>query len=169
MGPVPSIMPNDHLKPRDKAIAVGDAVPDFTLQNQDRTAWRLSEAVKHGDVVLSLFPFAFTGVCGTEMKCVTEEMGAWQKRGANVVGVSCDSPFTLKAWADKEGFKHTLLSDQHRELTKALGLFWADMNTTQRGTVVLGKSADGHAKVKWVQARQPGNAMKWDEVLAVIS
>ena len=93
---------------------VGDAVPDFSLQTQDRADWRLADAVKSGDVVLCLFPFAFTGVCGTEMKCVSQEMSAWQKKGAQVVGVSCDSPFVLKAWAEKEGFGHTLLSDQHR-------------------------------------------------------
>jgi len=162
-------MANEHLKSRDKVINVGDPVPDFTLMDQFKHEWRLADAVKRGDVVLALFPFAFTGVCGQEMQCVTREMESWTRKGAQVVGVSCDSPFVLKAWAEKEGFKHTLLSDQHRALTKALGLYWADMNTTNRGTVVIGKSADGSGKVKWVQARQPGSAMNWDEIISVIS
>jgi mycoredoxin-dependent peroxiredoxin len=162
-------MPNDQLKPREKPVSIGDAVPDFTIKDQDKNDWRLSDAVKKGDVVLAIFPFAFTGTCGQEMQCVTREMDSWKKKGAQVVGLSCDSMFTLKAWAEKEGFKHTLLSDQHREVTKGLGLYWKDMNTTSRATVVMGKSPDGHAKVKWIQARQPGNAMKWEEVLSVIS
>lgn len=162
-------MTNSHLKSRDKSIGIGDEAPDFTLQTQDRADWKLSDAIKKGDVVLCLFPFAFTGVCGTEMKCVSQEMAVWAKKGAQVVGVSCDSPFTLKAWAEKEGYQHTLLSDQHRSVTKALGLYWSDMNTTQRGTVVISKSAEGSGKVKFVQARQPGNAMKWEDVLQVIS
>lgn len=157
------------LKPRATLLAVGETIPDFTLQTQDRADWRLSDAIKKGDVVLCLFPFAFTGVCGAEMKCVTQEMASWTGKGSQVVGLSCDSPFTLKAWAEKEGLKHTLLSDQHRKVTQALGLFWADMNTTQRGTVVIGKSPDGRGSVKWVQARQPGSAMNWDQVLSVIS
>lgn len=162
-------MPNEQLKPRDKTIAAGESVPDFSLQTQDREDWKLSDAVKHGDTVLCFFPFAFTGVCGTEMQCVTREMAAWQKKGATVVGVSCDSPFVLKAWAEKEGFKHTLLSDQHRTVTRGLGLYWPDMNTTNRGTVVIGKNTDGRGQVKWVQTRQPGSGMKWEEVAAVIS
>lgn len=162
-------MANENLKPRDKAVGAGESVPDFTLQNQDRAEWKLSDAVKKGDVVLCLFPFAFTGVCGTEMKCVTQEMGSWQGKGAQVVGLSCDSPFVLKAWAEKEGFKHTLLSDQHRQVTQALGMYWKDMNTTQRGTIVLAKNPEGQAKVKWAQARQPGNGMTWEQVLSVIS
>ncbi len=159
----------NQIPAREKAVAVGDSVPDFTIQTQDRADWRLSDSVKKGDTVLCFFPFAFTGVCGEEMKCVSREMADWQNKGAQVVGVSCDSPFALKAWAEKEGFKHTLLSDQFREVTKGLGLFWADKNTTNRATVVVGKSPEGRGKVKWAQMRQPGNAMKWEDVLAVIS
>ena len=162
-------MSNENLKQRDKAVGVGEAVGDFMVKDQDKNDWRLSDALKKGDVVLCLFPFAFTSVCGTEMQCVTREMEAWKKKGAQVVGLSCDSMFTLKAWAEKEGFKHTLLSDQHRTVTKGLGLYWADMNTTNRATIVLGRSPDGRGEVKWMQARQPGSAMNWEEVVAVIS
>ena len=162
-------MANEHLKPREKPIGLGEPAPDFTLQTQERADWKLSDSVKKGDTVICMFPFAFTGVCGQEMQCVTREMESWKKKGAQVVGLSCDSPFVLKAWAEKEGFKHPMLSDQHRKVTQAYGLAWPEMNTTQRATVVVGKAADGHGKVKWLQARQPGNAMKWDEVMAVIS
>ena len=162
-------MSNTNLTPRNTVIGMGEMVPDFVLKDQDKNDWRLSDALKHGDVVLCLFPFAFTGVCGQEMQCVTREMDAGKKKGAQVVGMSCDSMFTLRAWADKEGFKHTLLSDQHRLVTKALGRYWADMNTTGRATIVVGKTPDGQGKVKMVQAREPGVAMKWEEVVAVIS
>lgn len=158
-----------NLPVRQSPVAPGDTLPDFTLQTQDRQDWKLSDSVKHGDVVLCLFPFAFTGVCGTEMKCITQDMATWQKQGAQVVGLSCDSPFVLKAWAAAEGFKHTLLSDQHRAVTKALGTYWADMNTTSRGTIVIPKDAEGVAKAKFVEMRQPGNGMAWDKMLAMIS
>lgn len=153
---------------RSLPVAAGESAPDFTLQNQDRQDWKLADALKKGDVVLCFFPFAYTGVCGTEMKCISREMAEWQKKGAQVVGISCDSPFVLKAWAAAEGFAHTLLSDLHRNVCKAYGIYWADMNTTQRATVIIGRSADGHGTVKWVQTRQPGNAMNWDEVLAKV-
>lgn len=155
--------------PREGAIKAGEAAPDFTLKDQNKSDWSLADHVKKGDVVLAFFPFAFTGVCGTEMKCITKELAEWSAKGAAVVGVSCDSMFTLKAWADAEGFKHTLLSDQQRAVTKGYGIYWPDMNTTQRATIVIGKSADGRGKVKWVQTRPPGNAMNWDEVLKAIA
>src|SRR5438094_950071 len=67
-------MANETLQPREKPIAVGEVVPDFVLQTTDKSDWKLSDAVKQGDVVLSFFPFAFTGVCGSEMQCITVAM-----------------------------------------------------------------------------------------------
>ncbi len=159
-------MANEHLTPRDKPFAIDDAAPDFVLQDQNRKDWRLSDAVKRGDVALCFFPLAFTSVCTTEMKCVNDEMAGWQGRGATVVGVSCDSFAVLKAWADQIGLQQTMLSDMHRAVCKAYGLHWPELNVSKRGTVVIGKSADGRGRVKWVQAREPGKAMQWDEVAA---
>lgn len=154
------------LRPHITPIAVGEPAPDFTLPDQNRADWKLADALKKGDVVLCFFPLAFTGVCSVEMKCITDEMNKWQAKGATVVGISCDSFATLKAWADANGYKHTLLSDIHRSVCQAFGLYWPDLNVAHRGTVVIGKSAEGAGKVKWVQSREPGNAMSFDDVLA---
>lgn len=162
-------MPNETLTPRNSPLANGDTAPDFTLKTQDRVDWTLSEQVKKGDVVLCFYPLAFTGVCSTEMKCVNDEMAKWAAKGAQVVGVSCDSFAANKAWADQLGLKQILLSDMHRQVCKAYGLYWPDLNVSSRGTVVIGKSADGKSTVKWIQARQPGNGMDWTEVLSHIA
>lgn len=156
------------LTPRTTPPAVGETLPDFTLPTQDRKDWRLSEAVKAGDVALCFVPFAFTGVCSTEMKCITADAAAWGKKGAQVVAVNCDSMFVNKRWAEAEGYTHTILSDLHRDVVKGLGLHWADMNVSQRATVVVGKNAGGVAKVKFVETREPGKAMNWDAVLAML-
>ncbi len=154
------------LRPHLTPITVGETAPNFTLKDQNRADWTLADAVKKGDVVLCFFPLAFTGVCSTEMKCVTDDLAKWHHKGASVVGISCDSFATLKAWADSMGLKQTLLADMHRDVCKAFGLFWADLNCSTRGTVVIGQNADGVGKVKWIQSREPGSAMNFDEVLA---
>ncbi len=160
---------NDNLQPREGLIKPGQPAPDFTLTDQNRDEWTLSAALDKGDVVLAFFPLAFTGVCGTEMKCVTSEMASWKDKGATVVGVSCDSFATLKAWADAEGLSQTLLADMHREVCKAYGLYWDDLNVSKRGTVVITKNDAGEPTVKWSQAREPGNAMDFGEVLAQLA
>jgi peroxiredoxin len=154
------------LTPRPEPVRAGDDAPDFTLKTQDRADWTLSQEVQKGDVVLCFFPMAFTGVCSTEMKCVNEEMHTWTGKGVQVVGVSCDSFAVLKAWADNMGLKQTLLADMHRQVCKAYGVYWSDLNVAGRATVVVTKGRDGRPTVKWAQVREIKNAMNFDEVLA---
>lgn len=161
-------MANEHLRPRAEPIAAGAEAPDFTLMTQDRTEWTLSEAVKKGDVVLCFYPMDFSPVCSTEMKCVTDEMEKFAARGAQVVGISCDSFFVHKAWADALGLEQTLLADMHRAVSKAYGFYFPDLNVSSRGTVVIGRAENGKGKVKWVQAREIRSAMTPDEVLAAM-
>ena len=161
-------MTNEHLTPRAAPIAVGETAPDFTLPDQNRKDWTLSDAVKKGDVVLSFYPLAFTGVCSTEMKCLTDDIATWQAKGATVVGISCDSFAVQKAWADALGLKQTLLADMHRAVCKAYGLYWPELNVSRRGTVVIGRDASGKGKVKWAQAREPGKAFSREELLAAV-
>jgi peroxiredoxin len=156
------------LKPRTAPIRVGDMAPDFTLKDQDRNDWTLSDALKKGDVVVSFYPLDFSPVCSTEMKCVTDEMAKFQKQGAQVVGISCDSFFVHKAWAEQLGLKHTLLADMHRHVCKAYGFYFPDLNVASRGTVVISGDADDWGKVRWVQARELGKGVSIDEVLAAI-
>jgi peroxiredoxin len=159
---------NPHLTPRTAPFAQGDIAPDFTLTTQDRAEWKLSDAVKKGDVVLAFYPLAFTGVCSTEMKCVSDDFAKWSDKGATVVGVSCDSFASNKAWAEKEGYKQVLLSDIHRDVCKGYGLYWGDLNVANRGTVVIKQSADGKGKISFVEARPPGQAMTWNQILEMV-
>lgn len=152
------------LKPRDTFIQPGEAAPDFVLKDQNKAEWRLSDALKKGDVVLCFYPLDFSPVCSTEMKCANDEMSKWAAKGAQVVGVSCDSFFVHDAWAKQLGLKQTLLADMHRQVCKAYGIYWPDLNVSGRGTVVIGRNG----KVKWSQKREIKDAMKIEDVLAQV-
>lgn len=158
-------MPNEQLTPRETVIEAGEKAPDFTLLDQDRNEWRLADAVKRGDVVLCFYPLAFTGVCTEEMTCVTNELELAAGRGAMVVGVSCDSFAANKAWSVQESIQQPLLADMHRQVCRAYGLYWDELNVSARGTVVIGQNDDGVGTVRWSERREPGNAMDLGVVL----
>ncbi len=162
-------MANEHLKPRDNPISVGEAAPDFMLTDQNRQEWRLSDHVKKGDVVLCFYPLDFSPVCSAEMKCVTDEFDRWSRKGATVVGISCDSFFAHDAWAKSLGLKQTLLADMHRHVCKAYGFYWPDLNVASRGTVVVGHDPSGRGRVKRVQIREIKTALTADDLLAALS
>lgn len=161
-------MRNEHLTPRETPIAPGEPAPDFTLLDQHRSEWRLSEKLANGDVVLCFFPMAFTDVCGREMDCVHKEIPVWQAKGLQLAGISCDSFAVQKAWSEQTGYGFPLLADMHREVCKAYGLYWPDLNVASRGTVIVTRNADGRPTANWVQAREVMAAMDWDEVMAAV-
>ena len=134
------------------------------LKDQNKNEWRLSDALKKGEVVLCFYPLDFSPVCSTEMKCASDEMTRWASKGAQVIGISCDSFFTHEAWAKSMGLKQTLLADMHRAVCKAYGIYWPDLNVSGRGTIVIG--TDG--RVKWSQKREIKDAMNNEEVLAAV-
>lgn len=156
------------LPPRSEPIATNDPAPDFTLLDQHRNEWTLSDALTRGDVALCFYPMDFSPVCSTEMTCVNDEFDRWQDKGIQVVGISCDSFFTHQAWAESIGLKQTLLADMHRAVSKAYGFYWPDLNVSGRGTVLVGKGEDGSPVVRWVQHREIKDAMNIDDLLTQI-
>ena len=75
------------------ALSQGDSAPDFTLYDDATQPFTLSEA--DGPVVLLFFPGAFTSVCTTELNTVGNDYERYTNTGAQVVGISTDSPFAL--------------------------------------------------------------------------
>ena len=107
-------------------LQVGDKAPDFTLKNTDMEDVSLS-SFQGRNVVLLFVPLAFTGVCTEELCEVSQGLNAYGELGAEVLGISVDSPFSLQAWAAKEGISLTLLSDFNKEVSAAYGAQYEDL------------------------------------------
>lgn len=101
------------------ALSTGDRAPDFTLFDSDKASFTLSEA--GGTVVLLFFPGAFTSVCTDELTTVGNDYGRWQAAGAEVIGVSTDSPFALAEFKKVNGLPFRLLSDHDAEVAALYG------------------------------------------------
>lgn len=109
------------------SITVGSKAPEFTLPNQDRAAVTLSAELEKGPVVLAFFPAAFTSVCEKELCTFRDSMAQLASAKAQVLGVSVDTPFALKAWSDQQKFGFPLLSDFNKELIRSYDVFNPDM------------------------------------------
>ena len=126
------------------AVEVGAKAPDFTLHNQDRESVTLSEVVKKGPVVLAFLPGAFSGTCTAEMCAFRDSEADLSKLSAQVLGVSVDTFFALKAWADANKFTFPLLSDFNKEVTPMYGVLNPDMiglkNIAKRAVFVIDRT-----------------------------
>ena len=95
------------------ASDVGSKAPDFTLMNQDRQPVTLSQQ-KGKPVVLAFFPAAFSSVCEKELCTFRDSMAQLGKAKAQVLGISTDTFFALKAFSDQQKYNFPLLSDYNK-------------------------------------------------------
>ena len=125
------------------AAEVGSKAPNFSLVNGERETVKLSDATATGNVVLAFFPGAFSGTCTKEMCAFRDSMSQLKGLNANVLGISTDTFFTLKAWGDQQKLGFPLLSDYNKEAIKAFDVVNPDMvglkNIARRAVIVLDK------------------------------
>ena len=133
-----------------KEIAVGDTAPDFTLKDQDQKDVTLSSFRGKKNVVLAFYPLDWSPVCTGENKCLTDDFPKFDQLNAVVFGISCDSFFSHKAWADSLGLKQTLLADFNRDVVKKYGLYFEPLNCGKRATVIV----DKNGKVAYVKVQE---------------
>ena len=130
------------------AVNVGAKAPDFTLPNQDREPVTLSEQLEKGPVVLAFMPAAFSGTCTIEMCTFRDSASELNKVNATVLGVTVDTFFALKAWADAQSLTYPLLSDFNKDVIREYGVVNPDMiglkDISKRAVFVIGK--DGTVK-----------------------
>lgn len=132
-------------------ISVGSKAPDFTLKSKTADGLkdvRLSDNFGKKQTVVLFFPLAFTGVCTQEMCDITAGLGQYAGLGAEVIGISVDSPFAQEAWASQHKIGITLVSDLNKETTRAYGVVFPMLagigDTSARAAFVVGK--DGIVK-----------------------
>jgi len=143
-------------------IGVGHPAPDFTARNQHGEQVSLA-ALRGAPVVLLFYPWAFSGICREELAAVRDSHDRFVAAGARVLAVSCDSMFTLRAYADAEGIEFDMLSDHwpHGAIANLFGVFDADAGCALRGTFVL----DAEGVISWRTVNGIGEPRNLADVL----
>jgi peroxiredoxin len=128
-------------------LAVGTKAPDFTLKSKNAAGVsevKLYKNLGNKNTVVLFFPLAFTGVCTTEMCDVTAGLSSYAGLGADVIGISVDSPFSQEAWAKQHNIAITLASDLNKTTAKAYGVLLDDLlgfgSTAARAAFVVDKA-----------------------------
>jgi len=121
---------------------VGSVAPDFVLRNQNREDVALSSFRGRRSALVVFFPFAFSGICTGELNAVRDDLDSFQNDDVQVLAVSCDHPFALKAWADAQGYRFPLLSDfwPHGRVAGDYGVLNSGAGFAQRGTFLVDRA-----------------------------
>ncbi|MGY2081692.1 peroxiredoxin [Modestobacter sp. SYSU DS0657] len=136
------------------SLSVGDVAPEFSLPDQDKQVVSLS-GLRGAPVLVVFYPFAFSGTCTGELCQLRDDLATYTRTGVQVVAISTDPVFSLKAFREKEGLQFPLLSDfwPHGATAQAYGVFNERAGMALRGTFLI--DADG--VVAFTEVNQPGD------------
>ena len=141
-------------------LSIGDTAPDFTLKNQHGEDITLS-SLRGKNVVLVFFPFAFSGICTGELCEIRDNFSDFAGLDAEVLAVSCDHFFSNRAFADRDGYEFSILSDfwPHGDVARAYGSFNDGAGAPNRGAFVI----DRDGIVRWQVVNGIGEARNLDD------
>jgi len=131
------------------SLAVGHTAPDFTLKDQNQKEVKLSNFAGKKKVVLVFYPLDWSPVCTNEHACFVNEMKQFETLDAEVLGVSVDSVWSHKAYAEKMGIKYSLLADFHPKgaTGEKYGVYLGEKGITGRAIFIV----DKQGKVAWAK------------------
>jgi peroxiredoxin Q/BCP len=140
--------------------AVGGPAPAFKLQDQDGK-WHSLADYKGKWVAIYFYPKDDTPGCTTQACSFRDNVFAFNKEGAVILGISVDDVASHKAFAAKHGLPFTLLADADKSVSKNYGVlktYMGVMEMARRDTFIIdpqGRIAkhyesvdpEGHSKV----------------------
>jgi glutaredoxin-dependent peroxiredoxin len=154
------------------ALRVGQRAPGFELPDSEGKVRKLDELVDQGGALLAFFPFAFSGVCDREMCAFRDGFPELSGMGTQIVGISVDSAFTLRAFAQTYDLRFPLLSDFNKAVVRAYGVLqnpWVGLGyreVAKRSVFLI----DGKRVVRyrWV-TDNPGEEPPYSELMRTIA
>lgn len=139
----------------------GASIPAVTLLGADGSPFVLGEQA-HGPLVVYFYPKADTSGCTREAADFSAQADAFRDLGAEVVGVSKDSPAKLQRFAAKHALTIRLASDPEGVACEAFGV-WGEKQLYGRTYMGIERATflfdvNGRLAQAWRKVRVPGHA-----------
>ena len=131
--------------------AIGEAAPDFSLQNQRGETVNLSDFKGKKTVVLYFYPKAMTPGCTVQACGIRDTRSDFDALDTVVLGVSPDAYPRLARFEEKQELNFDLLSDEDHAVTESYGCWGLkkfmgrEFMGVLRTTFIIGK--DGTIKL----------------------
>jgi len=137
---------------------VGAAAPAFKLQDQTGR-WHTLEEYRGKWLVLYFYPKDKTPGCTTQACELRDNIFAFRKIGATIVGISVDDVASHKEFAEEHGLPFTILADPTKQTAKDYGVLVKWMGTieiAQRDTFIIDPA--GHVAKHFVKVDPKGHS-----------
>ena len=123
-------------------VSVGQKAPYFELPDQQDYPWSLSGQLEVGPVVLVFYRGDWCPYCNGQLAGFARQYGEFERRGAQVAGISVDPPENNSRMVGKLLLSFPLLSDPRGDLARRYGLWDEEEGVAAPSIVVLDRSAE---------------------------
>jgi peroxiredoxin len=106
----------------DKALKVGDHIPDFVLPDALGKRVSSSELLVKGPLVVAFYRGAWCPYCNLELAALQEALPDIRAHGAQLVAISPMTPDNSLSLAEKHKLEFAVLSDAGLKVATAFGL-----------------------------------------------
>jgi peroxiredoxin len=151
---------------------VGDKAPNFSLPSTIGEKTSLSDFFGKNNIILAFYPADFSSVCTKEHCNFRDTLSSLQRYGTQVIGISVDTIFSHRAFAEKHNLAYPLLSDFNKEVTRMYGVLqdpWVAFGyrgLAKRAIFIIDKG--GIIRYKWV-TENPGQEPPYHEIELALS
>ena len=149
------------------AVTVGQPAPEFALKDQNQQEVKLADFKGKKNIVLLFYPLDWSPVCSNEHACMVNDMKKFESLDAQVLGISVDSVWSHKAFAEKMKIGYPLLADfQPRgAVAEKFGVYLPEKGITGRSTFII----DKQGKVSWAKTYDIPTVPDVNEVAAALA
>ena len=127
-------------------LPAGTSAPDFILATGADSAITLS-SLRGRPVILAFYPADWSPVCGDQMALYNEILPEFERFGAQLLGVSVDSMWCHRAFAENRRLRFPLLADfePKGKVAKQFGAYRDSDGTSERALFVI----DSNGIIQW--------------------
>lgn len=134
--PAPQQLPSS----ADGLLLPGAKAPEFTLSTAPDATLSLSQ-LRGAPVILAFYPADWSPVCGDQMALYNQVLPTFKEHRAAVLGISVDSVWCHKAFAEARNLHFPLLADFEPKgaVARAYGAYDAEHGFSKRALFVIDK------------------------------
>jgi len=127
-------------------LKAGTTAPDFTLVVEPGESLSLSD-LRGKPVILAFYPADWSPVCGDQMALYNEVLPEFRDFGAELLGISVDSVWCHRAFAENRHLRFPLLADFEPKggVAKRYGAYRESDGTSERALFVI----DAQGMIRW--------------------
>jgi peroxiredoxin len=108
----------------ESAIVVGEIAPDFTLPDATGELINLHNKLNEGPVVLNFYRGGWCPFCNLELQALQASLPEIKALGANLIGISPETPDNSMTTAEKHQLEFDVLSDVGNKTARDYGLIF---------------------------------------------